>query len=70
MFYAKNVPGLERGIRVASGIGMLCLGIFLLKGTMLGYAVAGSGLIAIATGFAGFCPMCALVGRKLDRQGR
>jgi Protein of unknown function (DUF2892) len=68
MYFAKNLPVWERSIRVMIGIGMLYLGIFTWKGMLLGYATAGSGLIVIATGFIGFCPMCALVGRKLDKQ--
>jgi DUF2892 family protein len=32
---------------------------------LLGYAIAAGGVIAILTGFFGFCPMCAMVGRKL-----
>jgi hypothetical protein len=31
----------------------------------IGYAIAAGGVIAILTGFFGFCPMCAMVGRKL-----
>jgi hypothetical protein len=32
---------------------------------MAGYLIAGTGAVAILTGFFGFCPMCAMVGRKL-----
>ena len=31
----------------------------------LAYAIAAGGAIAIITGFFGFCPMCAMAGRKL-----
>ena len=31
----------------------------------LGYLIAASGAVAIFTGFFGFCPTCAMVGRKL-----
>ena len=68
MFFAKNVPVVERWIRTALGIGMLYAGIFTLKGMPMGYLIAASGLIAVATGFMGFCPMCAMVGRKLDKE--
>jgi Protein of unknown function (DUF2892) len=64
MFYVKNVPVLERGIRFLVGIGMLYVGLFVLKGSWIGYLAAGAGLVPIVTGFAGFCPMCAMVGRK------
>jgi hypothetical protein len=36
-----------------------------LPGTMAGYLIAGTGAVAILTGFFGFCPMCAMVGRRL-----
>ena len=36
-----------------------------MPGAMAGYLIAGTGVVAILTGFFGFCPMCAMVGRKL-----
>ena len=36
-----------------------------MPGTMAGYLIAGTGAVAILTGFFGFCPMCAMVGRRL-----
>ncbi len=65
MFYTKNVPGWERALRIV--IGMLGLG--------LAYASWGTSNIAVGLGFAGvmlamtglvgFCPMCAMVGRRI-----
>ena len=37
-------------------------------GTTAGYLIAGTGAVAILTGFFGFCPMCAMVGRRLPSQ--
>jgi hypothetical protein len=34
-------------------------------GAMAGCLIAGAGAVAILTGFFGFCPMCAMVGRRL-----
>lgn len=68
MFYAKNLPGWERAMRMVVGIAMIGYGLFGLtgtSGTMAGYLIAGTGVVAILTGFFGFCPMCAMVGRKL-----
>ncbi len=65
MFYAKNLPGWERSVRTIGGVGMIGYGLIGLSGTMAGYLIAGGGVVAIATGFFGFCPMCAMVGRKL-----
>jgi hypothetical protein len=67
MIYRKNIGGLEQGARVAAGIAMIAGGLIWLPGSMPGYAVAASGAVAILTGLFGFCPACALVGRKLDR---
>jgi hypothetical protein len=66
MFYQKNLPGWERALRVLGGAAMVLAGLWVLGGT-LGYVVAGSGVFTALTGFVGFCPACAMVGRKLDR---
>jgi hypothetical protein len=65
MFYAKNLPGWERAIRVVGGIMMTAYGLMAMPGTTAGYLIAGAGAVAITTGFFGFCPMCAMVGRRL-----
>jgi len=65
MFYAKNLPGWERGLRVLAGALMFACGLFGLAGLMIGYLIAASGVVTMLTGFFGFCPMCAVAGRKL-----
>jgi len=65
MFYRKNLPGWERAMRAAGGVVMIAYGLVGMPGTTAGYLIAGTGAVAIATGFFGFCPMCAMVGRKL-----
>ncbi|MBR1223986.1 MULTISPECIES: DUF2892 domain-containing protein [unclassified Bradyrhizobium] len=65
MFYRKNLPGWERAMRGIGGIMMIAYGLMAMPGTMAGYAIAAAGAVAIATGFFGFCPMCAMVGRRL-----
>jgi DUF2892 family protein len=62
MFYRKNLPGWERAMRSVAGVGMIAYGLL---GMPAGYLIAGTGVVAIATGFFGFCPMCAMVGRRL-----
>ena len=55
-------------MRTIAGIAMIGYGLFGLSGTSgatVGYLIAGTGVVAILTGFFGFCPMCAMVGRKL-----
>ena len=65
MIIRKNLPGWERTMRVALGDIMIGYGLVGLPAGPLGYAIAADGVIAILTGFFGFCPMCAMVGRKL-----
>ena len=71
MFYRKNLPGWERAMRSVGGVVMIAYGLFGMPGlpgmpsTMAGYLIAGTGAVAILTGFFGFCPMCAMVGRRL-----
>jgi hypothetical protein len=65
MFYRKNLPGWERAMRSVGGVVMIAYGLLGMHGTMAGYVIAGTGAVAILTGFFGFCPMCAMVGRRL-----
>ena len=74
MFYRKNLPGWERAMRSVGGVVMIAYGLLGLlgmpgllsmPGTMAGYLIAGTGAVAVLTGFFGFCPMCAMVGRRL-----
>ena len=67
MFYVKNLPNWERVIRIAAAIGLL---IFAAahwgQHLSVGGAVVGAALVM--TGLMGYCPMCAMVGRKLIKQ--
>ena len=65
MFYVKNVPAWERAVRVVAGLAMLACGLFGLKGLAIGYLIAAVGAFTLLTGFVGFCPMCAMAGRRL-----
>lgn len=67
MFYRENLPGWERGVRVAGGLGMIACGYFGLNGMPFGWLLDAAGLVTLATGFVGYCPACALAGRKLGR---
>jgi Protein of unknown function (DUF2892) len=67
MFYAKNVPVWERVLRVAAGVLMIACGLRGpgLAGGVVGDVIAASGAVTLLTGFIGFCPMCAMAGRRL-----
>jgi len=70
MRMARNLPGWERALRLAVGIGMVVAGILLTlplwrHGLMIAGGV-GIGLTALTS----FCPACALAGRRLSRASR
>ncbi|KKW94190.1 YgaP family membrane protein [Sphingobium chungbukense] len=64
MFYAKNLPVWERLVRLAAaGVMGSCAAHF--WGTPVGYTWAAAGVVMAATAVVGFCPMCAMAGRKI-----
>lgn len=67
MFYVKNVPNWERLVRVAAGLIAIGIGLKFLNG-IAGVALAAGAAGIVLSGLFGFCPMCAMVGRKLDKQ--
>ncbi|RKT99108.1 DUF2892 domain-containing protein [Burkholderia sp. Nafp2/4-1b] len=69
MFYVKNVPGWERVVRIALGVIVAVLAVAWIKGvTGIAVAVAAAGIVV--SGLVGFCPACAMVGRRLDKSRR
>ncbi|HEY8072444.1 MAG TPA: YgaP-like transmembrane domain [Methylocystis sp.] len=65
MLYVKNVPGWERVVRFVMGAGLGAMAVVHFGPTPIGYAVGAMGAMAAMSGVFGFCPACALVGRKL-----
>ncbi|MFN8418785.1 MAG: DUF2892 domain-containing protein [Anaerolineae bacterium] len=75
MLYPKNVPNIERALRILFGV--VLIGIALFGQSMIGEMsplvialLIFSALFVIVTGFIGWCPACALIGRKLKDQSR
>jgi hypothetical protein len=66
MIYAKNVPNWERGLRVIVGLAVVAWSLLALGGTW-GVLLALSAAGIVASGLVGFCPACAMVGRRLDK---
>ena len=64
MFYRKNVGAKERWSRLLAGALMAACALTLLGATPLGLLLAGAGAFTALTGLVGFCPACAMVGRK------
>jgi hypothetical protein len=65
MIYQKNLPVWERAIRVMMGLGLIAGGLLGLHGGAAGYSLVAMGGMVMVTGFIGFCPACAMVGRKM-----
>lgn len=64
MLYRKNVGAAERAVRLVLAVAMVVGGLWGLGLTPLGLALAGGGAVMALTAFAGFCPACAMVGRR------
>ena len=69
MLYHQNLPMWERGGRGLIGVGLVVLGVTAQWATVAGWLLAGSGAITLLSGFVGFCPRCALVGRTRQAGG-
>jgi hypothetical protein len=75
MLYPKNVPNVERVARILLGI--LLVGIVVVGpsvGQNFSPLVIGtllfSALFVVVTGFVGWCPACAMIGRKLKSNNK
>jgi len=67
MFYIKNVPVWERTVRVLLSIAVGVWGYQAFPGA-LGIGIVVSAVFFSLTGFFGFCPACAMVGRRLGKK--
>jgi hypothetical protein len=66
MFYVKNVPGWERLLRGITGAALVIYAMMALDGTAAWLAIAGAAGLVLS-GIFGFCPACAMVGRRLKK---
>jgi hypothetical protein len=65
MVFKRNVPGWERLLRAALGIVLLLAAFAVPMQAWLAWVLSGSGIGALASALMGFCPACALAGRRL-----
>jgi len=65
MFYRKNIYRWEQVARILGGAALAVYGYMAMNGNSTGYVLIATGLITMVTGVFGFCPACAVVGRKL-----
>lgn len=64
MLYRKNVGSKESVLRVLGGVLMVAGSLALLGSTPRGWVLAASGVGLVLSGLFGYCPACAMVGRK------
>ena len=64
MWYRKNVYRVEGWGRLLAGALMALCGVYGFHLTPLGWLLVGTGVYTAATGLFGYCPACAMVGRK------
>ena len=68
MFYRRNMGSKESVARVLMGALIAACALAQIGATPLGLVLAASGVVTALTGLFGFCPACAIAGRKpLDR---
>jgi hypothetical protein len=67
MYFKTNLPGWERAIRVAMGVMVAGLAYLYAPNLTMAWIGVAMGAMLAGTGFIGFCPMCALVGRRSIR---
>ncbi len=69
MFFLKrNLPTWERALRIAVGVAMgVAIGAAILGGLTTGivtYLAMATAATMVLTAFVGFCPACAMAGRR------
>jgi hypothetical protein len=64
LYFKVNVPGWERMLRIAAGVAVAILAALYANMPAVVWIGIAGGLMFALTGLVGFCPMCALAGRK------
>lgn len=66
-FFLKNLPNWERALRIVIALAVVVDGLVALSAPW-NWIVAIGAIGFGFTGVVGFCPMCALVGRRLAKR--
>ncbi|MDX1251133.1 MAG: DUF2892 domain-containing protein [Gammaproteobacteria bacterium] len=69
MIYVKNLPLWERSLRIGVGTAAAAYALLSLGGVM-GWVILAGGVGLALTGIFGFCPACALAGRRLEKRAQ
>jgi hypothetical protein len=64
LYFKQNLPTWERTVRIVAGLSIVCFAILYSTMQWMTWIAVAGGIMFAATGFVGFCPMCAMVGRK------
>ncbi len=67
MIYMKNLPWWERSLRIGAGTAAAAYAHLSIGGAM-GWVILAGGVGTALTGIFGFCPACALAGRRLEKR--
>jgi hypothetical protein len=65
MVYVRNVPSWERAARLVIGLAVLGACLAVAPSPVYRWIGIASGIGIVLTAVFGFCPACALVGRRL-----
>jgi len=64
VIYRKNMRSLEQSARILFGCLIAICGWMLFGQRAMGWVLIASGVMTAATGVFGYCPACALGGRR------
>ena len=64
MLYRKNIYAWEQWSRIVAGLALIALGLFGPPGGWVGWLFVVGGASGVVTGIFGWCPACAMIGRK------
>ena len=64
MLYRNHITRPESLVRIVAGLVLIAVSLAWLGTTPIGLVLAASGAVGIVTGVFGYCPACAMVGRK------
>jgi len=65
--YVKNVPGWERAVRIIVALAVAIGGLAVVPAPW-NWTLVAAGIGLGLSGVIGFCPACALVGRRLQQR--
>lgn len=66
MMYVKNVPAWERIVRLFIAVAAVAYGLFAATGPLQWIVITSAAGLAMS-GLLGFCPACAMIGRRLNK---